>query len=180
MGNGNMILNKSIQRPVSKRAGLLLVTALLLVFGCSREEKVRELQSDTNAEALAQLDTPEISLEKLLPLQEKIMQQPDSIAFRRELVAASVNIAQKTLRAAGVGLVPENAENTAIAQQAAERAAYLDACRWAAYILKWQKSPDSPAFGEIQGNIPGAQILHKTVTEDGKSVVLVEIALENN
>jgi len=175
-----MIPYKSMTRPVAAGAGLLLILimALLLVAGCSREEKVQELQPQTNVEATAEMITPEQTLAILLPLQEKIMQAPDSVALRRELVAASVNLTQKTLRAAGYGLPPEKAANSAMAQQAAERAAYLDACRWAAYIIKWQVSPDSPAFGEIEGDIPGARIVYKDTAVDGKISMVVELAME--
>ncbi|HPG39629.1 MAG TPA: hypothetical protein PLP19_20300 [bacterium] len=177
-----MIINKSMTRPVATGAGLLLILllALLLFTGCSREDKVQELQPQTNVEATAEITTPEQSMAILLPLQEKILQTPDNVDLRRELVAASVNSEQKTLRAVGYGLPPEHAANSAMAQQAAERAAYLDACRWAAYIIKWQDSPDSPAFGEIEGNIPGARIIYKETADDGKISMVVELAMENN
>lgn len=169
-----------MMRPVVTGAGLLLILslALLLFTGCSREDKVQELQPQTNVEAIVEIATPEQSLQLLLPLQERIIQSPDSVALRKELVKASVNPEQKTLRAAGYGLPPVHAANSAMAQQAGERAAYLDACRWAAYILKWQESPDSPTFGEIQSDLPGARIVYKDTAADGKISMVVELALE--
>jgi len=176
-----MIVNQILQRPVLFKAGLLFFLALIFAVSCTRDEEVKELRPDINGKTKTetQIAPPEQSLEKLLPLQEKITQQPENVGFRKELVAAAVDESRKTIRAAGTGLMPEEASNTAIARQSAERAAYLDACRWVAYMLKWKENPESPAFGEIEGDIPGATLLLKKTTADGKSIALVEISLEN-
>jgi len=172
-----MILNQIIQRQVWIKTSFLFFIVFILTIACTREEEVKELRPETNLQTQTQIESPEQSLEKLLPLQEKIVQQPENVEFRRELVTAGMDVSHKTMRAAGIGLYPEDASNTAIAQQAAERAAYLDACRWVAYMLKWKDTPESPVFGEIKGEIPGAKLLLKKTTEDGKTIALVEINL---
>ncbi len=176
-----MILNQILQRPVWIKASLLFFIAFIFTVSCTREEEVKELRPETNiqTQTQTQIESPEQSLEKLLPLQEKIVQQPENVEFRKELVTAAMDVSHKTMRAAGTGLYPQDASNTAIARQSAERAAYLDACRWAAYMLKWKDTPESPAFGEIEGDIPGAKLLLKKTEDDGKTIALVEISLEN-
>ncbi|MBN2413540.1 hypothetical protein JXQ31_17820 [candidate division KSB1 bacterium] len=174
-----MILNQISQRPVWIKTGLLVFVVFILTISCTREEEVKELRPESNVQIQTQVESPEQSLEKLLPLQGKIIQQPENVEYRKELITAAVDVSHKTIRAAGTGLYPEDASNSAIGRQSAERAAYLDACRWTAYLLKWKENPESPAFGEISGEIPGAKLLLKKTTDDGKSVALVEISLEN-
>jgi hypothetical protein len=150
---------------------LLCLGALSLL--CRKEEKPGgEIRPPEGGETITEAQLTRITGD-LLDLQEKIRQQPQDVTLRQQLVAAAVDRDGRRLLAAGLGKVPAESPSSAMASQGAERAAFIDGCRWIAYLQAWEKNPETPVFGAIQGQIPPAKIIYKHTTPD-QIVVLVE------
>ena len=64
-------------------------------------------------------------------------------------------------------------EDKQVAQQNAERAAFLDGCRWLAYLRAWNKDVHQPDFGRIQGELTTARTIYQHNAVD-QVVVMVE------
>jgi len=111
-------------------------------------------------------------LSEIAQLQSAVQSSPNEIEARRKLVQAAVIPSRKILLAAGTG-------RTAPQQRAplAERAAILDAYRWAAYILRWRDNPAVPEFGSIQATVSGGQVIYSQSLPSGEVQVLLKIHL---
>lgn len=129
--------------------------------------------SQTSAEARV---PDEAARQALLALEEKIMQQPDDAALRRELGAQAIDAAAGVIWTIGRGKVPPGESIAAIAQNKAKQAALIDASRWAAYLLEWQKNDYATAFGTLRGEVPNSTIVNETFS-DSMCVVLVKTSL---
>jgi hypothetical protein len=105
------------------------------------------------------------------------MQQPENIELRRELGRRAINAGAGVIWAMGQGRVNPKATNSSVAANHAEIAAKLDASRWAAYLIEWQKSGYAAPFGSLQSNLPGATVVRKK-TYDSLCVVLARISLK--
>jgi len=165
----NMITRKKL-----RALGLLALLSLgAFSLLCRKEEKPSgEIKQPEVAEPVTEAQLTRIAGD-LLDLQEKIRQQPQDIALRRQLVEAAVDGNTQKYFAAGLGKVPVESPSSAMASQGAERAAFIDGCRWIAYLQAWEKNPETPEFGAIQGQVPPAKIIYKHTTPD-QVVVLVE------
>jgi hypothetical protein len=177
MGNGNM--NKFVLCTSKFCAFAVLLLLVLISFSanCTKKEQVGRIVPGKGADTQNQEQAPEQLASNMLALQDRISQAPADVSLRRELLAVSVDTSRKIVRAAGRGKTPENAPNSAIAQQSADRASYLDACRWLAYLMQWQQHPESPDFGSINGEIPGARTVSKFVSSGNEVITLVETNL---
>ena len=161
-------------RPEWRRSGLfLLLAGLILTAGCKKESVEKVIPKIENQQA----DESETQLARqagdLLSLQEEIREAPALVELRQRYLALALNPARGTIRAVGMSRVPDNPDNRAAVQQSSERAAFLDACRWIAYLLAWNRNVQQPDFGRIQGQVPGARIVYKHVAVD-QIVVMVE------
>lgn len=76
----------------------------------------------------------------------------------------------------GRGKVPPGESIAALAQNKAKQAALLDASRWAAYVLEWQRNDYATAFGVLRGEVPNSTIVNETFS-DSMCVVLVKTSL---
>ncbi len=152
-----------------------VVWVLFLFFSCKREEKGGEIKPPEKATQETEAQLSRLTGE-LMSLQEPIRQEPMNSDLRLKLLATAVNEQQQWIRAAGIGLIPPDSPNLSVATQGAERAAFLDACRWIAYLKAWRKDPLTPDFGQISGQIPPAKIIYKHSAPD-QVVVLVEAEL---
>ncbi len=164
-------------RPVGFSAGLFLLI-LFLFSSCEQQEQEKELRPDTNMGSTVTQNIVQADqiLPQLIQLQEKIVQNPKDVELRKEFLAQAFDKNRQVLYTAGAGKFPPEAANSAMARQSAERAAFIDACRWGAYALKWKDNPATPDYGEIKGDLPNARILYKTDSGDGVQTV-VEIGL---
>jgi hypothetical protein len=77
----------------------------------------------------------------------------------------------------GKGRVNPQASLPSVALSQAEMAATLDASRWAAYLLEWQKNDYTTKFGSLQASVPGATIVRKS-TNDTLCMVLARVPLQ--
>ncbi|OPZ73066.1 MAG: hypothetical protein BWY83_00308 [bacterium ADurb.Bin478] len=112
-------------------------------------------------------------LQQLQWLQQEIISRPDQPLLRQRWVAAAVDSSGQKLYAVGVGKPSSSFKSPLAAQQAAERAAFLDACRWLTYLQAWRRDYRRPPFGDLVGQAPAAQVIYKIVTLD-QTIVLVE------
>ena len=176
MGIRNMrTLKTARMRSGRWRPGLFLLLFGLLLAGCGEKEQEGKLRSEEGVTPRLSTEQAQRLMDELNELEARVVAEPTNIEFRRALVEKSVDPGRGLVRAAGYGEAPPKAPSSAMAIQAAQQAAYLDACRWLAYILQWEKDPSQPEFGKIKGKLPGAQIVHKVVTPSHQVTLLVEI-----
>jgi hypothetical protein len=107
-------------------------------------------------------------------LQDSVKNHPEDVELRKKLLARSADTEGAVLRAVGQGRPPANVTSSAMARQFAERAAYVDGCRWLAYLAEWKKNPASPGYGEIEAELPGSRVIYKSDLVDSTLTVLVE------
>jgi hypothetical protein len=119
----------------------------------------------------------EAEADTLLQLEQQIMQQPENVELRRELGRRAMDINSGVIWTVGKGRVNPQASTPSVAFSQAEMAATLDASRWAAYLLEWQKTDYATKFGSLQGSVPGATVVRK-VTNDSLCVALVRVPLQ--
>ncbi len=167
------------------RSFFLLPVALLALLACQDGNPPRQPETESGGAIAARESTPsapevrvpdEAAAQTLLQLQEKVMQQPEEIAARRELGTRAMDAASGTLWTVGRGKIPPGESLAAVAQSKARQAALLDASRWAAYLLEWQKNDYATAFGSLQGAVPSGTIVRETMT-DSLCTVLVKTPL---
>jgi hypothetical protein len=110
----------------------------------------------------------------LMEIQRSIMTNPQSDSLRRELGRRAIDAPGRVMWTVGVGRATDPA--SAVALRQAERAAWIDGSRWAAYLLEWQKNNYRSPFGSLEGQVPGSSIERKSVI-DSLCVVLVKTSL---
>jgi len=165
------------------RSFFLLPVALLTLLACQNGNPPRQPEAESGGALSAQESTTsavpvpdEAEAQAIWQLQEKVMQQPQEIAARRELGARAIDAAAGTLWTVGRGRIPTGESMIALAQAKARQAALMDATRWAAYLLEWQKNDYATAFGSLQGAVPNGVIVRETMT-DSLCIVLVKTTL---
>lgn len=167
------------------RSFFLLPVALLALLACQNGNPPRQPETEPGGAISAREGAPstpeapvpdEAAAQALLQLQENVMQQPQEIAARRELGARAIDGAAGTLWTVGRGKIPPGERMAAVAQSKARQAALMDASRWAAYLLEWQKNDYATAFGSLQGAVPNGSIVRETMT-DSSCTVLLKTAL---
>ena len=172
------MINHLHTRPEWQRSGLfLLLVGVILTAGCKKEtvEKIiPQVENQQSGENEAQLAR---QAGDLLSLQEEIREAPALVQLRQRYLTLALDPARGKIRAVGMAKVPENPDNRVVVQQSSERAAFLDACRWVAYLLAWNRDIQQPDFGRIQGQVPGARIIYQHVAVD-QVVVMVESDLK--
>lgn len=164
---------------------LLLLTVLGLSFSnCEKSEKQEyyegsvsknekaQTSSDTS---LSQIDYGEI-MNQLYDLEQQIKTNPEDLALRKSFLISAIDTVRQKIYTVGEGLPDTTITSDPIAKQSAERAALVDAQRWALYAMKWQEDVKAPAFpGEISGKVPPYRIVQKAQLLENKVYLLIEI-----
>lgn len=167
------------------KSSFLIVAASLTLSACQSGNTPREPESQSEgaisvaegSQTGAAARVPdEAARQALLALEEKIMQQPEGAALRREFGAQAIDAAAGVIWTVGRGKIPPGESIAALAQNKARQAALLDASRWAAYVLEWQKNDYATAFGALHGEVPNGIIVNETFS-DSMCVVLVKTSL---
>ncbi len=160
-----------------KRSGIFIIPGLLLFIaqGCHKKQEEQRLKPVEGTLQSESFNAAE-KMNTLQALQEQISKAPEQIELRRRLLAAAVDETHHKAHAVGAGKSSAHATSSAMAQQSAERAAFIDGCRWLAYIQAWRQNIEQPAFGAIQGSLPASRMIHKNASPEG-AVVLVEMDL---
>lgn len=173
MGVGNM--TNSI-KPGFKTVVFIALLILIAGFGSYCEKK--ETKTDHEIIPGETAEPPKVDFKALEiridSLQTLIQQNPTVVTLRQQLLMAAVDTAAQLIRTVGRGLPPADARNPVIGRQAAERAARIDAARWAAYINTWRQDVTTADFGMLTAMVPGGRILESHETETGEIVLLVE------
>jgi len=161
---------------------LIPVIMLLALFACGKksEEAKTEQLGSIAAHEEAGAPTVEIrvpddaALQSILQTQQAIVADPASEALRRELGRKAIDNAARLIWTVGAGRVAD--PSSALALSNAERAAWADGNRWAAYLIEWQKNDFSTPFGSVHAQVPGSVIERKSMS-DTMCVALVKTNL---
>jgi len=154
-----------------------MIVALALLLGqlpaCQKDQHTRQVRSKPSAELQAGTEYAD-KMAQLQLLQERIAKDPVQPALRQALLEEAIDISARKMYALGLGKPQPDSKSPAAAQQAAERAAYLDGCRWLAYINAWRLDIHTPDFGNLQAAISGARLVQRNATPE-QTLVLVEM-----
>ena len=150
----------------------LLTLCLLLVSSCQKaDEQIEEMQtSNTETGSVSIFNLPKISDDHLVSIfetQELIKIEQDNIDLRKKFCDLGYYEDQKVFISIGIGKLRNPATGQPIPRHMAERAANIDAMRWASYGNKWLENNYKPAFGELESffNKP-VEIIDKAVVGD--------------
>ncbi|RMG68043.1 MAG: hypothetical protein D6715_03245 [Calditrichaeota bacterium] len=134
-----------------------VIAALTIFSGCDRpsgDRTSQQVQQEaTGATSQRGPQIPELSpgqLQKILSLQKAILAHPDSPQLHQRVLEASLFPEHGALVTVGVGLLKKPRDGDDIPLSLAERAAMLDAQRWAAYLLQWYQHGPELAFGTLE------------------------------
>lgn len=175
------ILRSGLSGWLSRHAFIIMVFAFFL-HACTertdqqpREAETSGALSTTESTATqGELRVPtEAEVQALLALQDRIVQQPQEAALRRELGENAIAVNAGVVWSVGRGKIPAHAASQNVARNQAEMVARIDASRWAAYLLEWRKNDYATAFGSVQAQVPGGEVVSKFVT-DSTCVVLLK------
>ena len=151
--------------------------AMAAILSCAKEEQSGQISPSKNAHSIIQSSDAKTLMTNLLNQQDAIINSPADASLRKKLLETSVDETRQVARAAGQGKPSGEALTAGAARQAAERAAFVDACRWLAYILEWRDHIEKPDYGKIEKQLPGAQTVYTDASNDTMTFVLVETNL---
>jgi len=146
--------------------------------GAAGSLKVSEHTLNTGVAAAQPARVPsESEADSLLQLQQQIMQQPENEALRRELGRRAIDVNAGIIWAVGKGRVNPKASTPNTAANQAKMAATLDASRWAAYLMEWQKTGYATKFGAVQAQMPNVLVVREAF-HDSLWIVLAQMPLK--
>jgi len=150
---------------------ILPMICLIILIACS-EEKPKEAENyDPNklsTVALTSTKIPDLSSDFLVSVYEKqelIKISQEDKALRKQYCDQSYLREHKLFISMGIGNLINPETGQAIPNRMAERAATIDAKRWASYGELWLTNNYEPPFGKLSKNF------QRTVTVINKSVV---------
>jgi hypothetical protein len=173
---------------------IIVAAAGLAVWSCTDDPKPAELAEPADTRATGTLNVSEQTLnagvaagqparvpsegeaDSLMQLQQQIMLQPENVDLRRELGQRAIDANAGVVWVVGKGRLKPNASNSNVAANQARMAATLDASRWAAYLIEWQKTDYAMNFGAIQASVPGVKVVREAVS-DSLCIVLAQVPL---
>ena len=103
----------------------------------------------------------------LYELQEKIKINPDDIELRKQFCQSAFSEDKMVMITMGIAKLKNPESGEIINRGMVERAALIDAKRWAMYGSNWLMFNYEPAFKEIQGNYTrNSQVIDKVEVGD--------------
>ena len=152
-------------------SSFVLIIGLAVLFSCS-DEKPREAQNfdkkNLNTVALTSTKIPDLSSDYLVSVYEKqelIKISQEDKDLRKKYCDESFLGEHRLFISMGIGRLTNPKTGEAIPTNLAERAANIDARRWASYGEMWLTNNYEPPFGKLAKNFK------RTVTVINKSVV---------
>jgi len=153
----------------------VIIFLFILLVSCKQDRPadVEVEEMSQNAEELSQSFAeriPQISDDfkvKIYELQEKIKINPDNVDLRKEFCETAFSKDEMVIITMGISrlIFPETGEP--INRGMVERAAKIDATRWALYATNWLMYDYEPAFTEIKGNFTRkTQVIDKVEVGD--------------
>lgn len=167
-----------------RKLNLILIGLLSFVLiQCEKKVETPDLENSLekrelqNPPPVATVNYGEI-MNQLFDLQGRIIQQPGAIQPRIDLLAVAIDSARQKMYAVGEGLPDSTAKTEALAKQAAERAALIDAQRWALLVRSWRQNLTTPQFTDkLSGQVPPFQIMQRAELPGNRIYLLLEIPL---
>lgn len=169
-----------IQRSIMSSALLLIL--VMVDSGCINTSDRSQPQEGAALVAREEAGPPKVTvrvpddaeMQEILQIQHAIIANPQSDSLRRELGRRAMDAGARVIWTVGTGRVTD--PTSAIAISNAERAAWIDGNRWAAYLIEWQKNNFSTEFGSVQTQVPGSMVERKSMS-DSLCVVLVKTSM---
>ena len=163
----------------------IVFMSILLMIECSKKKEeyqtgeITPKESTEDTTSVLTIKPKPINYDSMLvvvsELVEAVKENPTDIDYRRELVAVSYDTTWEIILSAGFGKPSQEGETESIAMKYAERAATIDAWRWAAYIKRWSIDPKFPNLDTLNVEIQGGRVVAKKILPDKAVSVLVEI-----
>lgn len=154
---------------------LLIFLFSLFLFSCNKDKPadVEMEEMSQTAEELSQSfieRIPEINNNfkvNIYDLQERIKIDPDNVELRRKYCASAYSAEKMVMVTMGIARLTNPETNEPITQSMVERAAQIDATRWALFATNWLMYDYQPAFTEIKGNFTRkTEVIDKVVVGD--------------
>jgi len=100
-------------------------------------------------------------------LQERIKIEPENMDLRKQFCASAYSAEKMVMVTMGIARLTNPESGETINRGMVERAAQIDATRWALYGTNWLMYDYQPAFMEIKGNFTRkTQVIDKVVVGD--------------
>lgn len=172
-----------------KKLSFLLFLVMISIQYCSKDNKKQH--SKNNDESYEYSVSGDIENQKIMQninsdslfslIDDTIIEMKSDISnieLRKKLVSICCNPSNNTIYTTGTGKPLLNARTSTIAKNYAQKAAIIDAYRWAAYVKEWNTNPtiseiDSTVLRTIDGNI-----ISKMILPDNTVQILVQTALK--
>jgi hypothetical protein len=167
---------------------IIIFTCLILILaiGCSKDKKEssEELEEYSMSGSLeGQLLSRNVNYDSLsiaiAEITKSISLDPSCIECKKKLVDTCYDTLNQIIFVTGTGKPLKNARTASIAINYAEKAATIEAYRWAYYIKKWRMDPQYPKMQQLSTQIPGSQIITKNMLSDSTMQVLIAINAGN-
>jgi len=111
---------------------------------------------------------------EILRLQKMVFFNPQAIEYRKKL--RKVAFVGDRIIVFGLGLKPEGSVSETQAKLLALRAARVDAQRWLAYHISWQKYGFDKPLARVSAKVPGGSILKEVNLGFGAYLVKMELS----
>ncbi len=149
----------------------LLGILLLVLFGCEKKETGTEtLTQKADETNVADHTLPTLSNDYLVSIyeaQELIKIQQDDIELRRTYCEKAYLPDHRIFVSMGIARLHNPQTGAAIPEHMAEKAARLDAIRWASYGKEWIAHDYKPAFGQLKATFQqDVEVLNKAHVGD--------------
>jgi len=157
------------------RKYLVIFIFFLFLFSCKQDKpadieveemtQIAEELSQTFTERIPQM-TDELKV-KIYELQERIKIEPENIDLRKQFCETAYSAENMVMLTMGLSRMTNPETGEKISRGMVERAAQIDATRWALFATNWLMYDYQPAFTEIKGNFTRkTQVLDKVVVGD--------------
>ena len=156
----------------------LMVGLVFRLSGCKeKKENYGVMTAKEMYQSTAKMIKGEPNLSEILDLQQRVMTNPTERDLRQKLGMVAVDTIAGVVLTVGIGIPNPEVTSSALQKQQARQAALIDAARWTAYHLQWQRDGYTTDFGQISTSVPGGTILKEEILPDGRCVVLVQSPL---
>jgi hypothetical protein len=148
----------------------------ILFFISCKQEKPADIEVEEMSQTAQELSKsfaeriPEINNDfkvNIYELQERIKIDPENVDLRKQFCESAYSADNMLLITMGIARMTNPETGEAINRGIVERAAQIDATRWALFATNWLMYDYQPAFTEIKGNFTRkTQVIDKLVVGD--------------
>ena len=158
------------------RIGLICSFLLVLICCQKNETETETITQKNNEAALPGSSLPSLSNDYLVSIyeaQELIKIQQDDSALRRLYCEKAYLPEHRIFVTMGIARLHHPESGATIPEHMAEKAARLDAIRWASYGKEWMANNYEPPFGQLQTSFqPDIEIINKAHVGDSLFVFI--------